>query len=241
VRRVLSSGSTWTATAHSLVTAFGGTALAVLLGGVVALTVSLTDIRGRSAFVFCYVMPLMLAPQVVALAWLQMFGPSSPLLKLLGVAPALGSRNPLYSPGGIILVLGVQYAPLVFLTLRAGLRTLPHELLEAALAGGAKPLHVIRTIVIPLMTPPLLAGVALAFVSCLGNFGIAALLGIPGNYLVLPTLIYQRLAGFGPAVLSEVAARLRPSDELLVQLPRAHRVREHLFRRGEGPGEPDRE
>ena len=62
-------------------------------------------------------MPLLLAPQVVALAWLQMFGPSSPLLKLLGIAPALGSRNPLYSPGGIILVLGVQYAPLVFLTL----------------------------------------------------------------------------------------------------------------------------
>jgi iron(III) transport system permease protein len=205
VRRVVSSNATWTATAHSLVTAFGGTALAVVLGGVVALVVSLTDIRGRNAFVFCYVMPLMLAPQVVALAWLQVFGPSSPFLKMLGMAPALGSRNPLYSPGGIILVLGVQYAPLVFLTLRAGLRTLPQELLEAALAGGARPMRVIRTIVVPLMTPPLLAGVALCFVSCLGNFGIPALLGIPGNYLVLPTLIYQRLAGFGPAVLSEVA------------------------------------
>jgi iron(III) transport system permease protein len=205
LRRVLSQGATWTATAHSLVTAFGGTALAVLIGSVVALTVSLTDLRGRNAFVFCYVMPLMLAPQVVALAWLQLFGPSSPLLKLLGLAPALGSRNPLYSPGGIILVLGVQYAPLVFLTLRAGLRTLPHELVEAALAGGATPLRVIRTIVLPLMTPPLLAGVALSFISCLGNFGIPALLGIPGNYLVLPTLIYQRLAAFGPGVLSEVA------------------------------------
>jgi iron(III) transport system permease protein len=205
VRRVLSSNATWTATGHSLVTALGGTALAVVLGGVVALVVSLTDIRGRNAFVFCYVMPLMLAPQVVALAWLQVFGPSSPFLKMLGMAPALGSRNPLYSPGGIILVLGVQYAPLVFLTLRAGLRTLPQELLEAAMAGGARPLRVVRTIVVPLMTPPILAGVALCFVSCLGNFGIPALLGIPGNYLVLPTLIYQRLAGFGPAVLSEVA------------------------------------
>src|SRR4030095_10501594 len=104
-----------------------------------------------------------------------------------------------------ILVLGVQYAPLVFLTLRAGLRTLPRAMIEAGLAGGAGPLTVLRTIVLPLMTPPLVAGVALAFVSCLGNFGIPALLGIPGNYLVLPTLIYQRLAGFGPAVLSEVA------------------------------------
>ena len=205
VRNVLGSRATWTAMGHSLVTAFGGTLLAVLIGGAVALVVSLTDIRGRNAFVFCYVMPLMLAPQVVALAWLQMFGPASPLLRMLGVAPAMGSGNPLYSPGGIILVLGVQYAPLVFLTLRAGLRTLPQELLDAALAGGARPLRVVRTIVLPLMTPPLLAGVALCFVSCLGNFGIPALLGIPGNYLVLPTLIYQRLAGLGPGALSEVA------------------------------------
>ena len=203
--RVLSSAATWTATRHSIVTALGGTLLAVVVGGVVALLVSLTDIRGRNAFVFCFVLPMMIAPQVVALAWLQVFGPSSPLLKSIGMAPALGSRNPLYSPEGIILVLGIQYAPLVFLTLRAGLRTMPRELIEAALAGGAAPMTVLRTIVLPLMTPPLVAGIALCFVSCLGNFGIPAVLGIPGNYPVLPTLIYQRLAGLGPAVLSEVA------------------------------------
>lgn len=203
--RVLSSPTTWTATQHSLLTALGGTLLAVIVGGVVALLVSLTDIRARNAFVFCFVLPMMIAPQVVALAWLQMFGPSSSMLKMIGLAPALGSRNPLYSPQGIILVLGVQYAPLVFLTLRAGLRTLPRELIEAALAGGATPLTVMRTIVLPLMTPPLVAGIALCFVSCLGNFGIPAVLGIPGNYLVLPTLIYQRLSGLGPGVLSEVA------------------------------------
>ncbi|MDQ6618158.1 MAG: iron ABC transporter permease [Pseudomonadota bacterium] len=205
ITRVLANSATWRATEHSLVTAFGGTLLAVLIGGVVALVVALTDIRARNAFVFFFVMPLLLAPQVVALAWLQLFGSSSPLLKLIGAAPALGAPNPLYSPGGIILVLGVQYAPLVFLTLRAGLRSLPRELIEAGLAGGGGPRVVLRKIVLPLMTPPLLAGVALCFVSCLGNFGIPALLGIPANYLVLPTLIYQRLAGLGPSALSEVA------------------------------------
>ena len=205
LRRVLSSPTTWTATGHSLATALGGTLLAVVIGVTVALVVSLTDFRHRNAYIFCFVMPLLLAAQVVALAWLQLFGPSSSLLKMLGVAPSLGSRNPLYSAWGIILVLGIQYSPLVFLTLRAGLRTLPQELIEAGLSGGAGPLKVMRTIVLPLMTPPILAGVALCFVSCLGNFGIPALLGIPGNYVVLPTLIYQRLAGLGPSALSEVA------------------------------------
>jgi len=205
LERVIASPATWTATEHSLLTAVSGTALAMLIGGTVALLASLTDIRARNVFVFLFVLPLLLAPQVVALAWLQLFGPSSPLLKVLGIAPALGARNPLYSPAGIVLVLGVQYAPLVFLTLRAGLRTLPREMIEAALAGGGGPLYVLRRIVLPLMMPPLCAGAALCFVSCLGNFGIPAVLGIPASYLVLPTLIYQRLAGLGPTALSEVA------------------------------------
>lgn len=203
--RVLTSPSTWVAAQHSLLTSLGGTVVATLLGTIVALVVAFTDIRARNAYVFCFVLPLMLAPQVVALAWLQMLGPSSPLLKLAGIAPAVGAKNPLYSPEGIVLLLGVQYAPLVFLTVRAGLRTLPRELIEAALAGGATPRRAVRTIVLPLMTPPLVAGIVLCFVSCLGNFGIPAFLGIPANYLVLPTLIYQRLAGLGPSVLSEVA------------------------------------
>ena len=67
---------------------------------------------------------------------------------MIGVAPSPG-KNPLYSPEGIILVLGIQYAPLVFLTLRAGLRALPRELIEAGLAGGAGPLTVLRTVVLP--------------------------------------------------------------------------------------------
>src|SRR5690606_12612913 len=87
----------------------------------------------------------------------------------------------------------------------AGLRKLPRELIEAARAGGAGPFTVLRTVVLPLMTPSIMAAAALAFVSCVGNFGIPAFLGIPANYLVLPTLIYQRLAGGGPAVLGETA------------------------------------
>jgi len=202
---VLGSATTWTATRNSLVVALGGTLLAALLGGAVALIVALTDIRARNAFVFLFVMPLMIAPQVVALAWLTMFGPASALLHLLGIAPPPGSRNPLYSAGGIVLLLGVQYAPLVFLALRAGLRALPGELIEAGFAGGGGRWRVLWRIVLPLMTPPLVAGVALAFVSCLGNFGIPAFLGIPSGYLVLPTLIYQRLAGLGTSVLAEVS------------------------------------
>ncbi|WP_265517470.1 ABC transporter permease [Nitratireductor luteus] len=205
IRSGLVDNTTWVATWNTVYVGLGGTLLALVLGVAVALLVSLSDVRQRQAFVLCFVTPLMIAPQVTALAWLQVFGPSSPMLDLLGMAPPLGTPNPLYSPEGIVLLLGIQYAPLVFLIVRAGLRKLPRELVEAAQSSGASWFRVLRTVILPLMTPSIVGAAALTFVSCVGNFGIPAFLGIPANYLVLPTLIYQRLAGGGPAVLSEVA------------------------------------
>ncbi|HET7412550.1 MAG TPA: iron ABC transporter permease, partial [Pararhizobium sp.] len=201
----LANSETWTATWHTLVIGIGGMFFATILGVAIALLVTLTNVRGKQAFVLCYVAPLMIAPQVTALAWLQIFGPSSPLLVMLGIAPPLGTPNPLYSPEGIILLLTIQYSPLVFLIVRAGLRKLPRELVEAAQSGGARRFTVLRTVVLPLMTPSIVSAAALTFVSCAGNFGIPAFLGIPANYSVLSTLIYQRLAGAGPSALSEVA------------------------------------
>ena len=205
VSEALASRSTWRATWRSLEAGLGGTLVSLLLGAGFALLVALTDIRGKVPLVFCFMLPMMIPPQITALSWAQLFGPSSPLLHTLGLAPPLGSPHPLYSREGIILLLGVQHGPLVFLALRAGLRSMPREMVEAARATGAGHWRVMGTIVLPLMTPPLVAGTALAFVSAIGNFGIPAILGIPVGYTVLPTLIYQRLSSFGPSVISDVA------------------------------------
>ena len=99
LKRVLANPATWIATRNSLESAIGGTALAVALGSAVALVVALTDFRARNAFVFCFVLPLMIAPQVTALAWLQVTGPASPLLGLLGIAPPM---RPVPEPRGTI-------------------------------------------------------------------------------------------------------------------------------------------
>ncbi|OWU69975.1 ABC transporter permease [Marinibacterium profundimaris] len=202
---VMSRDSTRKALTHSLVTAAGGTLLSVLIGGAFAFLVALTNVRARGALVFCLMVPMMIPPQITALAWMQVTGPSSVLLKMVGLAPPLGSPQPLHSPGGIILLLGIQHASIVFLTLRAGLRQIPADLVEAARMSGARGLRVWAQIVMPLTLPALGAGAAMAFVTALGNFGIPAMLGIPARYSTLPTLIYQRLVGFGPSALPEVA------------------------------------
>ena len=202
---VLTREGTRTALLHSLVTAGGGTLISILIGASFAFLVALTDIRGKGALVFCLMVPMMIPPQITALAWMQVTGPSSVLLKMLGLAPPLGSPQPLHSPQGIVLLLGIQHASLVFLTLRAGLRMIPADLVEAARMCGGGTLRVWAQVVLPLSMPALIAGAAMAFVTALGNFGIPAMLGIPARYSTLPTLIYQRLVGLGPSVLPEVA------------------------------------
>lgn len=204
--RVLSNESTWVALYNSLYTSGLGTVLSLLLGSFFAFCLALTNIRGKQIWVFLFMLPMMIPPQVTALSWLQLFGPSSILLNSIGLAPGFGSTNPLYSPEGIALLLGIQHAPLVFLALRTQLQCLPKEQIEAARLNGASLWRVFIDIVLPLCRTALWAGAAIAFVSALGNFGIPAMLGVPISYFVLPIQIYQTLSSFGPSMLNDVAA-----------------------------------
>ncbi|MEC9435141.1 MAG: iron ABC transporter permease [Pseudomonadota bacterium] len=190
---------------RSLETSLAAAALSLGLGTGCALLLGLTDIRFKAGFVFLILVPMMIPPHVTAIAWIQSLGPSSVLLRTLGLAPPLGATHPLYSPGGIVLLLAIQHAPLVLLLVRAGLRALPREAVEAARLAGAGPGALFRRVLAPMLAPHLAAAFMLAFVSGLGNFGIPALLGIPAGYSTLPVLIYQRLASFGPSVLRDVA------------------------------------
>ncbi|PZX10741.1 ABC transporter permease [Celeribacter halophilus] len=202
---VLSKPSTMSALKHSLITAGLGTVLSLVLGAAFAFLVALTDLRAKAALVFCLMIPMMIPPQITALSWTQIMGPSSVLLKTLGIAPPLGAPQPLYSAEGIIVLLGIQHMSIIFLTLRAGLRSIPQEVVEAARVSGAKGLRTWWQVVMPLTLPSLAAGTAITFVTALGNFGIPAMLGIPAGYVTLPTLVYQKLAGMGTTVLAEVS------------------------------------
>lgn len=202
---VLMQGQTQLALKHSLITAGFGTLVSLLIGSAFAFLVALTDLRAKTTLVFCLMIPMMIPPQITALSWTQIMGPSSVLLKTLGLAPAMGTPQPLYSQGGIILLLGIQHTAIIFLTLRAGLRAIPQDVVEAARISGASGLRLWWHIILPLCLPSLAAGIAITFVTALGNFGIPAMLGIPAGYSTLPTLIYQRLSGLSSTVLAEVA------------------------------------
>jgi iron(III) transport system permease protein len=191
---------------HSLETSFWSALGALLLGAAFAILLAVSDVRGKRPLAFLFVFSLMVAPQVAALAYLSLAGPASPVLGALGLAPAPGTPNPLLGRDGIILVMALHHAPLVAITVWAGLRFVPRSVIEAARVDGARPLGILGRIVLPLIAPHLVAGALMAFVAGVGNFGIPALLGLPVNYATLPTLIYRRITSFGPSTLPDAAA-----------------------------------
>jgi iron(III) transport system permease protein len=106
---VVSSRGAVRATIATLETAAWSGLLALVLGTLMALMLGVTDVRGRRPASFLFVLSTMISPQVVALAFVTLAGPASPLLNSLGLAPPPGSANPFMGRGGIILVLGLHH------------------------------------------------------------------------------------------------------------------------------------
>lgn len=206
--RLLTSRRVLSATLNTLAIGISATLLSLLLGTVAAWLVALTDLRAKAAWVFAFILPLMIPPQVTALAWIQALAPGSLLataVNALGGTWLAPGQQPLYTATGMVLLLGLHNAPLVFLTVRAGLRRLPAELVEAARISGASPRQILFTVILPLARPAIFAGAALAFVAAVGNFGIQAMLGIPARVPTLITLVYQQLNTLGPGALPNTA------------------------------------
>jgi iron(III) transport system permease protein len=202
----LGSRSVFRAGTNTLVSSFASTVISTLLGGGLALLIGLTDIRRKSLLTLLCLLPLLIPSQITALAWIKMLDVGSPARTVIDFLFGTEANHPLYGGAGVSFVMGLEHAPLMFLAIATACRALPCDLVEAARAAGASHRRVLFTIILPLLKPALLAGGALAFVSAIGNFGVPALLGIPGRFSVLTTLIYQRLNGFGPSVLGETAA-----------------------------------
>ncbi len=193
------------ATLNSLAIAAGSTVLAVALGGVVALVLSTMALRTRRALAFLFVLSLMVAPQVSALAFKTLAGPSSPILNAIGLAPPVGTPNPMLGFGGVILVMGLHHAPLVAIVNASGLVRVPKALIEAAMLDGARPLAIVSQVILPVIRLNILSAVLLAFVAGVGNFGIPALLGLPVGVTTLPTTVYRQLASFGSGAINDAA------------------------------------
>lgn len=151
-----------------------------LLGMATAVLVTLFDFPGRGVFEWLLLLPLAMPAYVVAYAYTDFLQFSGPLQA--GLREALGLQGRLWpdvrSVWGAALVFTLSLYPYVYLLARTALLERATGLMEAARLLGAPLSRRIFEIALPLARPAVAAGVALALMETLADFGVSSYFGI---------------------------------------------------------------
>jgi iron(III) transport system permease protein len=159
----------------------GAVAIGVMVvGSAAAGAVTLFEFPGRRFFQWALLLPLAMPAYVVAYAYTDFLQFSGPLQT--GLRSALGWQGQLLpdvrSLGGAVFVFVFSLYPYVYLLVRAALVERAAHLMEAARLLGAPLARRIREVALPLARPALAAGMALALMETLADFGVASYFGI---------------------------------------------------------------
>lgn len=188
----LSQNLFWRPTFNTMVIGLGVAGGCVLLGGFLAWLVVMTDIPGRPVIAFMATLPFMIPSFATALAWGTVFrngrvGGGGGLLEGWGLSV------PDWLSWGMtptIIVLIAHYYALAFTVIAAALAAVNGDLVEAAQMTGASRKRILFGIVLPVVTPAIIAGGSLAFAGAVSNFAAPALLGLPVRMQTLSTRLF---------------------------------------------------
>jgi len=162
--------------------------------------------RGHRFFRLTMLIPRVVPGLIGALGLLLLFGSRGWVnLLLLQVLPFVDEPVAInYTIPGLILFYTWLYFPFTAVTTLSTLEALDPAIEEAADVSGANRWQVLRHVVIPLITPGILAGSVLTFMAAFGAFSIPLIAG--GNYRPLSVEIYRQI-NFTPARWSAASAR----------------------------------
>ncbi|WP_263770718.1 ABC transporter permease [Propionivibrio soli] len=164
------------------------TVLAILIGAPMAYLTSAFNIRGKRLIDVLVIISMLSPPFIGAYSWILLGGRSGLVTKFF--SEQLGISVPtIYGFTGILLVLTLKLYPFVYLYVSGALKSIDVSLSEAAESLGCNPIKKVFTIVLPLITPTVLAGGLLVFMNALADFGTPMLIG--EGFVVMPVLIYS--------------------------------------------------
>ncbi len=141
--------------------------------------------------------PFFLSPFVGAIAWHNLASPKVGLLNnwarsLFGIQGHLFNVDNIF---GIIWVTGIFFTPLVYLFVIGSLRRMDPSLEDSARTTGAGLWRTTMSVTLPLVTPAILSGAIIVFVTSAGEFGVPFKLGSPYGYETLTTQIFTKAVG----------------------------------------------
>lgn len=209
--RLLNEGRFFAAVGNTLLCGAATTVCSCVLGFTLAWLVARTDMPGRRWLDAGNLVPFFLSPYVGAISWIYLAAPNSGLLQQLSKA-WLGMPLPfdIYGLGGVVWVLTLFYTPYVYLFVLAPLRQMDAVFEDAARVHGASFWYTLRHISVPLVSPALISGALVVFVTSAGLFDVPLALASPRGIPTMPTEIFSavqypadfgRAAAFGMMVL----------------------------------------
>ena len=195
VRRLFSYPMNLEALKNTLIAGFATMILGTMIAFPLAWLVGRTNLYGRKFFRALFVMTYMVPPYVGAMAWLRLMNPNVGFINqwlrvLFGLSDAPGPLN-VYTLPGMIWVLTTFYYPYAFITISRAMEKMDPSLEEASRISGAGPVRTILRVTLPMMTPSLIAGALLVFVSAASCYGIPSIIGTPGNVNTVTTRIVE--------------------------------------------------
>lgn len=151
-----------------------------LLGSALAAAVALFEFPGRRFFEWALLLPLAMPAYVLAYAWTDALQFSGPLQ--VGLRAAFGWQGALWPDprnawGASVLFVLCLY-PYVYLLARAALAERAVPMIEAARLLGASARRRLVEVALPLARPAVAAGVALALMEVLADYGVGAYFGL---------------------------------------------------------------
>lgn len=172
----------------------GTAVLATLIGAPLGFLLARAEIPAKNLFRLLLVVPLVIPPYILALAWTYLGGANGLVTRLFG-DDFLAVWT--HSLSGAVVALAIAFYPLAMLATEAAARRVDGHLEEAALLVAA-PRLVFWRITVPLIAPGAAAAALLIFVLALSEFGVPGLLRVP----VFTTEIFTAFAAlydFGAA------------------------------------------
>jgi len=165
------------------------TLLAVVLGTVLALLITRTDMPGKALVSSLVLIPFFVSPLVLAYSWDTIFGRQGYFTVLVR---ALGLPTwDLLTLGGMIVVTAMFYAPNAYLQCTASLALSDPQLEDAARIAGANPFLTLWRVTVPLLRPAITFSALFIFVSSIEMLAIPLVLGMPVNIQILPSYLYK--------------------------------------------------
>jgi sulfate transport system permease protein len=201
--RLLAAPRTLAALRLSFVGAFAAALIDVVAGLLVAWVLVRYRFPGRRALDAAVDLPFALPTAVAGIALSALYAPGGwigQFLAPLGVQVA-------YTPLGVLVAMTFVGFPFVVRTLQPVLESLDAGIEEAAWTLGARRVQTFRRVILPLLTPALLTGFALALARAVGEYGSVIFIAgnLPMRSEIAPLLIVEQLEQFDYAAAAAIA------------------------------------